>query len=115
MQIVHGYESVPASARGAALAIGNFDGVHRGHQALIAATREQAKKLACPSGAIVFEPHPRELFQPDKPHFRITPLPLKLSLLEHYGLDLVVVLRFDKALAGLSAEGFIERVLVGAL
>ena len=64
---------------------------------------------------ILFEPHPREVFQPDKPHFRLTPLPRKLALLEAAGLDLAVVLRFDAALAALSAEAFIERVLLQAL
>ena len=56
----------------------------------------------------MFEPHPREFFQPDKPHFRLTPLPRKLALLERLGLDLAVVLRFDAALAGLAAEAFID-------
>jgi riboflavin kinase/FMN adenylyltransferase len=115
MQVIHGYEDVPADARGAALAIGNFDGVHRGHQALLEATRAQARRLGARAGVVLFEPHPRELFQPDKPHFRLTPLPRKLALLERYGMDLAVVLRFDAGLAGLSAEAFIERVLVGAL
>jgi len=69
MRIIHGTADFPASARGAALAVGNFDGVHRGHQALITATRQEAGRLGVPAGAIVFEPHPREYFQPDKPHF----------------------------------------------
>jgi riboflavin kinase/FMN adenylyltransferase len=114
MQVLHGIDDVPADARGAALAIGNFDGVHRGHQALIAATR-QAAPHASRAGAILFEPHPREFFQPDKPHFRLTPLPRKLELLERFGLDLAVVLRFDAALAGLAADAFIARVIVEAL
>ena len=115
MRIVHGIDNVPASARGAALAIGNFDGVHRGHQALLKATRDQAGRLSAQTGAIVFEPHPREYFQPDKPHFRLTQLPLKLRLLERFGLDVAVVLAFDAGLAGLSADEFIARVLVDAL
>ena len=115
MRIVHGIDNVPASARGAALAIGNFDGVHRGHQALLKATRDEAGRLFAQTGAIVFEPHPREYFQPDKPHFRLTQLPLKLRLLERFGLDVAVVLAFDAGLAGLSAGEFIARVLVDAL
>lgn len=115
MIILHGTEFVPPEARGAALAIGNFDGVHRGHQALLQAARDAAGRIGRQAGVILFEPHPRELFQPDKPHFRLTPLPRKLELLEAFGLDLAVVLRFDAALAGLSAEAFIERVLVQAL
>jgi riboflavin kinase / FMN adenylyltransferase len=115
MRIIHGTDSFPASARGAALAIGNFDGVHRGHQALIKATRDEAVRLGAPTGAVVFEPHPREYFQPDKPHFRLTPLSLKLRLLERFGVDVAVVLPFDAGLAGLSADGFVARVLVDAL
>jgi riboflavin kinase/FMN adenylyltransferase len=115
MRIVHGTGNVPQSARGAALAIGNFDGVHRGHQALIKATREEARRLGVQAGAVVFEPHPREYFQPGKPHFRLTSLPLKLRLLEQFGLDVAVVLPFDAALAGLTADEFVARVLVEAL
>ena len=115
MRIIHGTDQVPASARGAALAIGNFDGVHRGHQALIKATKEEAVRLGAQTGAVVFEPHPREYFQPDKPHFRLTSLPLKLRLLERFGVDVAVVLAFDAVLAGLSADDFIARVLVDAL
>jgi riboflavin kinase / FMN adenylyltransferase len=115
MIVVHGTDDVPAAARGGALAIGNFDGVHRGHQALIAAALAEARQQGRPAGVILFEPHPREVFQPDKPHFRLTPLPRKLALLEGLGLDMAVVVRFDAALAGLTADDFIDRVLVRAL
>ena len=115
MQVFHGYDSVPPGARGAVLAIGNFDGVHRGHRALLETAMAEAKRLGCIAGVIVFEPHPREFFQPDTPHFRLTPLPRKLTLLEGLGLDLAVVLRFDASLAGLAAQEFIARVLVEGL
>ena len=115
MIVLNGTDNVPPAARGAVLAIGNFDGVHRGHQALLRAAREEAAGLGVPAGAILFEPHPREFFQPDKPHFRLTPIERKLALLEQFGLDLAVVLTFDAALAGLSAQDFIERVIAGAL
>jgi riboflavin kinase / FMN adenylyltransferase len=115
MRIINGSDQVPASARGAALAIGNFDGVHRGHQALIEATRKEARRLGTQAGAVVFEPHPREHFQPDKPHFRLTPLPLKLRLMEEFGIDLAIVLAFDARLAALSADEFVTRVLLDAL
>jgi riboflavin kinase/FMN adenylyltransferase len=115
MQVLHGTDSVPSSALGGALAIGNFDGVHRGHQALLAVARKAAAKAGGPAGVVLFEPHPREFFQPDRPHFRLTPLPLKLALLDRFGIDFAVVLRFDAALAALSAEEFIARVLVDRL
>lgn len=97
------------------MAIGNFDGVHKGHQALIARTREAAAGLGVRTGALVFEPHPREYFQPARPFFRLTPLPQKLRLLEVYGVDLTFVIPFDRELAAMSAETFVERVLVAGL
>jgi riboflavin kinase/FMN adenylyltransferase len=115
MIVLHGTSDVPPAARGGAYAIGNFDGVHRGHQALLRATRERAAELAAPAGAILFEPHPREFFQPDKPHFRLTPIARKLELLQGMGLDVVAVLAFDAALAALPAQAFVERILVGGL
>ncbi|MGD9847378.1 MAG: bifunctional riboflavin kinase/FAD synthetase [Variibacter sp.] len=115
MYVLNGYDHVPQQARGAALAIGNFDGVHRGHQALLAEVRVIARELPGPAGVMMFEPHPRAFFQPDRPHFELTPLRLKLGLLERYGMDLAVVLTFDAAFAGLSAEDFVERVLVAGL
>lgn len=115
MLVVTGSDAVPDQAKGAVLAIGNFDGVHRGHQALIATTRERAAKLGALAGVIVFEPHPREFFQPTEPHFHLTPPLLKLRRLEQLGLDLVVVLKFDKSLSSLTANQFIETVLVDRL
>jgi riboflavin kinase/FMN adenylyltransferase len=115
MIVLDGISDVPPAAQGGAYAIGNFDGVHRGHQALLRAAKKRATALGGPAGVILFEPHPREFFQPDKPHFRLTPLPRKLELLEQHGLDVAVVLAFDAALAGLSPDAFIARILVGAL
>jgi riboflavin kinase / FMN adenylyltransferase len=115
MIVLHGLESTPPTARGAVLAIGNFDGVHRGHQALLKVVMTEGRRLGRPAGALVFEPHPREFFQPDKPHFQLTPLRRKLVLLEQLGLDIAVVLPFDANLASLSAEAFIDRIIVGAL
>ncbi|KAB2939729.1 bifunctional riboflavin kinase/FAD synthetase [Hyphomicrobium sp.] len=115
MLVVHGYKDVPQGARGAALAIGNFDGVHRGHQALLRAAAAIGRELGAPAGALIFEPHPREFFHPEEPHFHLTPLPQKLDLFEHAGLDLAVVLPFDVKLASLSADDFVSRIIVGAL
>jgi riboflavin kinase/FMN adenylyltransferase len=115
MIVLNATSDVPSAACGGAYAIGNFDGVHRGHQALLQAAREHAAALGGPAGVILFEPHPREHFQPDTPHFRLTPLARKLELLEGLGLDVAVVLTFDAALAALPAEAFIARILVDAL
>lgn len=115
MQVVHGYSHVPITARAATIAIGNFDGVHRGHRALISETVAKAKQLGRASGVMVFEPHPREFFQPSEPLFRLTPLNRKLALFEKLGLKLAFVQNFDQHFAQLSAQEFIERVLVAGL
>ena len=115
MLIVNGFEAVPPEAKGAVLALGNFDGVHRGHQFLIRAAQKEAKRIGCPAGVLLFEPHPREFFSPDELHFHLTPRDEKLAVLDEAGLDLAVVLPFDAALAGLDAGRFIEEILVGAL
>lgn len=120
MHIFHGYDRAPLNLRGAALAIGNFDGVHRGHQALIARARERAAVSARHgevnlAGAMVFEPHPREFFHPERPHFRLTTVTQKLALFERYGLELAVVIAFDQKVAKLSPEEFVEQVLVAGL
>jgi riboflavin kinase / FMN adenylyltransferase len=115
MLVLKGSAGAPAIARGAVYAIGNFDGVHRGHQSLIDAAAATALERGAKAGVIMFEPHPREFFVPHEPHFHLTPLDTKLGLLEAHGIDIAVVLAFDAALAGLAAEEFIERVLVADL
>lgn len=115
MQVVHGHSHVPVTARSAIVAIGNFDGVHMGHRALLNAAVAKAKELGRPSGAMVFEPHPREFFQPNEHHFRLTPLTRKLALFEKLGLKVAFVEHFDQHLASLTAQEFIERVLVAGL
>jgi riboflavin kinase / FMN adenylyltransferase len=115
---------VPTLPRGSALAIGNFDGVHRGHQALLATVKTDAMKRHVSAGVMIFDPHPREFFQPSKggsgattkpAHFRLTTRDQKLRLFERYGLDLAVVLPFDAALAALSPEVFISDILMRTL
>ena len=114
MEIVHGWHDVAPALKGAALAIGNFDGVHRGHRAVLDAAKAAAGRLGCAAGAMVFEPHPRKFFQPAKPLFLLTPLERKLALLASCGLGMTAVLRFDAELSALSAEDFVREVLVGA-
>ena len=115
MQIFRHFEHLPASAKGASIAIGNFDGVHRGHQALLNCAKTEGRKIGAPLGALIFEPHPQEFFKPDGPRFRLTPFRAKTRLLEHYGTDILYALHFDKALASLTAEEFVEKVLIQGL
>ena len=115
MDIVRCGGTCRASSRARLLAIGNFDGVHRGHQAVLAAATRIARARARRSGAVVFEPHPREFFAPDQPFFRLTPLPLKLELLAALGLDQTFVIAFDQALPSLSAEAFATDVVAKGL
>ena len=99
--------------QGAVVAIGNFDGVHRGHRAVIAAAAARAAALDRPVATLTFEPHPRRFFRPDEPLFRLTDERAKLRLLAATGTDGAIVLRFDEALARLPAEDFVARILVG--
>jgi len=115
MHVIHGHKHVLPEFRGAAIAIGNFDGVHRGHRALIAEARRHARDAKAPSAVMIFEPHPREFFQPDETHFRLMPLKRKIVLLETLGIDVAFVEPFNAELAALTAEQFIERVLVAGL
>jgi riboflavin kinase/FMN adenylyltransferase len=110
----------PDIAPACALTIGNFDGVHRGHQAMLALLINEARHRNVPSCVMSFEPHPRDFFaqrsgQIDSAPTRVATLRDKLSELQRCGVDQVVVLRFDAALAALSAQDFIDRVLVHGL
>jgi riboflavin kinase / FMN adenylyltransferase len=105
----------PDALTGGVVAIGNFDGVHRGHRAVIAAAVDRAMALRRPAVALTFEPHPRLLLRPHEPMFRLSDEHSKLRLLAATGLDGAVVLTFDAALAALSAKDFIGRILVERL
>ncbi|MGO4387333.1 bifunctional riboflavin kinase/FAD synthetase [Microvirga sp. 2YAF29] len=97
-------EPVPESLKGSMAAIGNFDGVHRGHRYLL----DMAMKSSRPATVLTFEPHPRSFFQPDKPLFRLTPEPVKLAIFKRLGLAGVFVKQFNAALAALSADEFVQ-------
>ena len=107
--------SVPEDFAGAVVAIGNFDGVHRGHQAVMSVAREIAERDRRPLVCLTFEPHPRTVFMPDRPVARLTPAPMKARLLEALGFDAVIEQPFDRGFAALEPDAFVETVLVKGL
>lgn len=106
---------VPDAARGAVLALGNFDGVHRGHAELAHAARRLAGQHGTKAAAFTFEPHPRSVFRPQEPVFRLTPPQLKAELLAEVGLSQTVVLPFDLEMAAMEAARFVDDLLIGRL
>jgi len=115
MHIFRHFENLPEEVRGASIAIGNFDGVHLGHRAVIGEAGRIAHDQGIPWAVLSFEPHPRALFTPDAEPFRLTPFRTKARHIEELGVDNLIVLHFDKAFTNLSADDFIGRVLVEAL
>lgn len=107
MRVLRTTSDIPADARGAAIALGNFDGVHRGHQAVIAS----ARAIGSPLGVAVFKPHPRQVFQPDAPPFRLQSAAQRARALEGLGVSSLYEVGFDRALSQLSDREFAERVL----
>jgi riboflavin kinase / FMN adenylyltransferase len=115
MRLIEGYRGLAAGDRGASAAIGNFDGVHRGHQVLIADADRARAATGAPLGVITFEPHPRRHFQPEAPPFRLTLPAEKARVLEALDVERLYTLRFDGSLAGMQAEDFVRDVLVAGL
>jgi riboflavin kinase/FMN adenylyltransferase len=115
VRVLRHFESLPGELRGAVIAIGNFDGVHRGHQEVIGKVRRLAAELEAPAAVLTFEPHPRSFFDPDQAPFRLTTFRVKLRLIEALGVDLLVALPFNQRLARLTAEEFVHYVLVQGL
>ncbi len=111
MRLFRHHTEVPVEARGAVVALGNFDGIHRGHHAVIATAARQARDLGTTHAVLTFEPHPREFFRPDQPPFRLTPLRIKVRQFEAMGVDNLFVLHFNAELAQKSAEAFVVEVL----
>ena len=110
-------DTTPAAAipKGAVVAMGNFDGVHLGHRAVIAAALQMGQAHGRPALAVTFEPHPRSFFSPNSPQFRLTDETGKLRLLAGTGLAGAVVMTFDKTRAGTTAQDFIHHDLIGRL
>ncbi|MBD8685826.1 MULTISPECIES: bifunctional riboflavin kinase/FAD synthetase [unclassified Rhizobium] len=105
-------EPLPDNLKGGVVAIGNFDGVHRGHRAVLDRALELARARGIPVLALTFEPHPRTVFRPDKPVFRLTPGPVKARLLAKEGFHSVIEYPFDREFSQRSAEDFVKSVLV---
>ena len=108
-------DGAAGALRGAVVAIGNFDGVHRGHRTVIGVAQSRAAALGSKAAVLTFSPHPRLFFQPQEPLFQLSSDRDKLRLLAATGLDGAFVLPFDKALAATSAQDFIERILIERL
>jgi len=108
-QIWKDWHALPEAARGGTVALGNFDGVHDGHRAVLAAAH--AARPGLPLAALTFEPHPREHFRPQDPPFRLTLLPAKAAALGAAGCRHVHAVPFDAALAAMGAEEFLDAVL----
>ncbi|KPQ04959.1 MAG: bifunctional riboflavin kinase / FMN adenylyltransferase RibF [Rhodobacteraceae bacterium HLUCCA12] len=111
MRIITHWNNVDPVCRGASAAMGNFDGVHRGHQAVI----DRARRAGMPLGIVTFEPHPREYFTPDAPPFRLMNAESRFNRLERLGVDCLFQLPFDAELAGLAPEDFARDVLAEGL
>ena len=115
MQILRHHTDVPDALKRGVAVLGNFDGVHRGHQAVFAAGQAIANQTGTPLVAVTFEPHPRSFFRPGDPHFRLTPFRNKAHHIEALGIDLLVVLHFDETLRDMTADDFVRQVLVEGL
>jgi riboflavin kinase / FMN adenylyltransferase len=115
MRLFRHYAETPEPARGGAIALGNFDGVHRGHRAVLEAARDAGARRRVPWGVMSFEPHPRAVLRPPQHPFRLTSMRVKARLIEEMGADFLLLQHFDRDFAAISATDFIDRVLVGAL
>lgn len=115
MQIFSTPVLLPDSAHGAVVALGNFDGLHKGHQVVLAAAHAEAKTRKKPFGVVTFEPHPRRIFFPDHPPFRLTPVPVKRRLLEEMGVNVLFEIPFTPEFSKLPAEKFVQDILEDGL
>ncbi len=115
MQLVRGQHNLRACHRDCAATIGNFDGVHLGHQGVFQALQHKAQELGVPSTVILFEPQPMEFFQPQAAPPRLTRLREKLIHIRRCGIERVVLLEFNQRLANLSADDFVQQLLVDGL
>jgi riboflavin kinase/FMN adenylyltransferase len=115
MERLDGGSAVPAGLRGGIVALGNFDGFHRGHQAVVGRAVERARAEGRPALVATFDPHPMRLFKPNVPPFRLTTLDQRQQLFGAAGADAMLVFHFDAALAGLTADRFVTERLLGLI
>lgn len=115
MELVRGLHNLRPRHRGCVATIGNFDGVHAGHQAILKRMRAHSARLGLPGCVVIFEPQPREYFAPNAAPPRLTRLREKLALLEQQGVDRVLCLAFNRRLRELSAEQFVQQVLIDGM
>src|ERR1043165_405956 len=115
MQVFRSLEEIAGQNQRSTVTIGSFDGIHLAHQELLRRIRERAQRESSVSVAITFDPHPVAVLAPEKAPRLITPLPIKLELLEHRGIDQLLILPFTTELSRWSPERFVEDVLVKAL
>ena len=115
MHLWRGLYNVPQQLSGCVASIGNFDGMHLGHQALLRALKTQAQALQVPSVVIVFEPQPKEFFAPEKAPARVANFREKIHAFKSFGVDYVLCLPFNQRFRSLSANEFIEKALVEAI
>ena len=112
MRIYKHYIELPEDFRNSSIAIGNFDGMHQGHCKVISRAGIFAHERGVPWGVLTFEPHPREIFDIDKPLFRLTPFDMKARQIEAMGVEFLVVIHFDTEFAKITAEEFVDQVIV---
>jgi riboflavin kinase/FMN adenylyltransferase len=112
MELIRGLQNLRERHRGCVLTIGNFDGMHRGHRALVERSLEIAARTGLPAAALTFEPSPREYFSPDDAPPRVQTLRTKIASLAASGLQRVVIARFSRAVATMSADQFVDELLV---
>ena len=113
--ILHGLDAVPPAMKRGVVAIGNFDGMHRGHQHVFAEVKAEAARRGVPALVLTFEPHPRDVFAPQPVMFRLTPATAKAQLATALGLDGLIVMPFNREFSLISAEDFVQRFLIEAL
>jgi riboflavin kinase/FMN adenylyltransferase len=111
MKVFNTYKNIPDNFKNYVIAIGNFDGVHLGHQELLSIAKQKAEALNTKVAVLTFEPHPRKLFRPDDPPFRITPPSIKIKQFESHNIDCVFSIEFDWEFASQTADAFINDVL----